>query len=131
MPREQWDALVHGEGCPLCEKCDPSEPDNEDGYLVAVLRISHLRLWRNQFPAGNCVLICTKHVREPYHLTKEERAFFFADMMQAAEAIEKVFNPAKMNFLILGNRVPHLHALIMPRYYGDPAPGRPIGPGDP
>ena len=129
MPRERWDALVRGENCPLCEKCLRAEPVNEDGYLVAVLSISHLRLWSNQFPAGSCVLICTKHVWEPYHLTKEEQSIFFADMMWAAEALEQVFCPAKMNFLLLGNRVPHLHALIMPRYNDDPAPGRPIGPG--
>jgi diadenosine tetraphosphate (Ap4A) HIT family hydrolase len=31
-----------------------------------------------------------------------------------------------MNFEILGNAVPHLHCHVKPRYYGDPAPGRPI-----
>ena len=51
--------------------------------------------------------------------------------MRAAEAIDQVFAPAKMNISLLGNRVPHLHGWIMPRYYGDPAPGRPIAPGDP
>ena len=70
-------------------------------------------------------------LREPYHLELHERSAFFADMMDAAEALDRVFKPAKMNYLLLGNRVPHLHALIQPRYYGDSAPGRPIGPGDP
>jgi diadenosine tetraphosphate (Ap4A) HIT family hydrolase len=51
--------------------------------------------------------------------------------MCAAQAIERVFSPEKMNFQLLGNLVPHLHAHIVPRYYGDPAPGRPIGQGDP
>jgi len=49
-------------------------------------------------------------------------------MIDAAQAIERVFNPAKMNFQLLGNAVPHLHAHIVPRHYGDPAPGRPIDP---
>ena len=35
-----------------------------------------------------------------------------------------------MNFQLLGNLVPHLHARIVPRYYGDPAPGRPLDLGD-
>lgn len=30
-----------------------------------------------------------------------------------------------MNYLTLGNAVPHLHTHLIPRYYGDPAPGRP------
>ena len=33
-----------------------------------------------------------------------------------------------MNFQILGNLVPHLHAHLVPRSYGDPAPGRPLDP---
>jgi diadenosine tetraphosphate (Ap4A) HIT family hydrolase len=52
-------------------------------------------------------------------------------MMHVAQALERLFDPVKMNFAMLGNLVPHLHAHIQPRYYGDPAPGRPIGPGDP
>ena len=34
-----------------------------------------------------------------------------------------------MNINLLGNLVPHLHAHLVPRYYDDPAPGRPIDPG--
>jgi diadenosine tetraphosphate (Ap4A) HIT family hydrolase len=130
MPRERWDALVRGENCPLCAECQSVEPINEHGYTVADLRLSRLRLAANQFPPGYCVLICTKHVRESYHLTRKEQSLFFSDMMCAAQAIELVFNPVKMNFQLLGNLVPHLHVHIVPRYYGDPAPGRPIGPGD-
>jgi diadenosine tetraphosphate (Ap4A) HIT family hydrolase len=33
-----------------------------------------------------------------------------------------------MNFQILGNAVPHLHCHIIPRFYGDPAPGKPLDP---
>lgn len=34
-----------------------------------------------------------------------------------------------MNFQLLGNAVPHLHAHLVPRYYGDPALGMPIDQG--
>lgn len=131
MPRELWDALVRGNNCPLCAECCSTETRNEFGYTIATLRQSLLRLTMNQFPPGYCILICTKHVQEPYHLTAEEQHLFFDDLWCAAKAIERVFNPIKMNFQILGNLVPHLHVHITPRYYGDVAPGRPIGPGDP
>ena len=130
MPRERWTALVRGEDCPLCEECRSAERVNEYGYTVADLRLSRLRLAANQLPPGYCVLICTRHVREPYHLTREEQGLFFDDMLCAAQAIERVFNPAKMNFQLLGNLVPHFHAHIVPRYYGDPAPGRPLDLGE-
>jgi diadenosine tetraphosphate (Ap4A) HIT family hydrolase len=131
MPRARWNALVRGEGCPLCAECAATEPSNRHGYTVADLRLSRLRLSANQFPAGYCLLICKKHVVEPFHLSAAERTLFFDDTMLAAQALERVFSPTKMNFSLLGNAVPHLHAHITPRYYGDPCPGRPVGPGDP
>lgn len=128
IPREQWEALIRGIDCPLCAACQSDEPANDYGYTIADLHLSRLQLARNQFVPGYCVLICTRHVREPYHLTREEQSLFFDDMMHAAQALEQVFKPIKMNFQLLGNLVPHLHAHLVPRYYGDPAPGQPIDP---
>jgi diadenosine tetraphosphate (Ap4A) HIT family hydrolase len=54
---------------------------------------------------------------------------FFQDLVRAARALDRVFAPVKMNINLLGNLVPHLHAHLVPRYYDDPAPGRPIDPG--
>ena len=34
-----------------------------------------------------------------------------------------------MNYNILGNVIPHLHTHILPRYFTDNAPNRPIDPG--
>lgn len=128
MPRDQWDALVRGEGCPACAEVTSSEPENEHGFYVTDLELSRLRLAANQFVTGYCVLICHRHVREPYELSKQDRSLFFDDLMRVGWALERVFNPVKMNFTILGNAVPHLHAHILPRYYGDPAPNHPIDP---
>jgi diadenosine tetraphosphate (Ap4A) HIT family hydrolase len=50
--------------------------------------------------------------------------------MRAARALERVFQPVKMNFLMLGNAIPHLHCHLIPRFYGDAAPGRPLLPDD-
>jgi diadenosine tetraphosphate (Ap4A) HIT family hydrolase len=51
---------------------------------------------------------------------------FFEDLMLVGKVLEEVYSADKMNFEILGNSVPHLHCHIIPRYYGDPAPNRPI-----
>jgi len=128
MPRETWDALVRGEGCPLCGAITATHSADEFGFTIADLEISRLRLVTNQYVQGYCVLICHKHVREPYELAANEQALFFEDMMRAGKVLEQVFAATKMNFQILGNAVPHLHAHILPRYYGDDAPGRPIVP---
>jgi diadenosine tetraphosphate (Ap4A) HIT family hydrolase len=128
MPIEQWNALVRGDGCPLCAEVESGEPANQHGYFVATLDASRLRLQMNQYVSGYCVLISTIHVREPYELPPAERARYFEDLMRAARALGQVFLPVKMNYQILGNAVPHLHCHLVPRYYGDPASGFPIDP---
>jgi diadenosine tetraphosphate (Ap4A) HIT family hydrolase len=126
MPRERWDALVRGEGCPMCAGLDRGDEVDALGYTVADLAISRLRLAANQSVRGYCVLICHRHVREPYHLDPADAGRFFDDLMRAATAMEQVFEPIKMNLELLGNALPHLHCHLKPRYYGDAAPGAPI-----
>lgn len=127
-PLAEWEALVRGDNCPLCAAVVTEAADDEYGTTVADLAFSRLRLVRNQFVRGYCVLISHRHVREPYELNDAERHLFFDDMMRVGRALERVFQPLKMNFELLGNAIPHLHAHILPRYYGDPAPHRPIHP---
>lgn len=105
-----------------------TEPVDAFGYTIADLQLSRLRLVPNQYVKGYCVLICHVHAREPYELRADQQALFFQDMLRAGRALEQVFASTKMNFQILGNAVPHLHAHILPRYYGDDAPSRPIHP---
>lgn len=98
------------------------------GTTVADLEVSRLRLAANQSVPGYCILICTRHVREPYELPPAESAAFFRDLLRVGRAVETAFGAVKMNFEIQGNVVPHLHCHLKPRYYGDPAPERPIHP---
>ncbi len=125
--RDQWGALVRGDDCPACAEVRAGV--TEEGYVVARLQLSHLRLMRNQFVPGYAVLVCTHHAPEPYHLAPDDQVRFFQDLVRATRALDRVFAPAKMNINLLGNLVPHLHAHLLPRYYDDPAPGRPIDPG--
>ncbi len=124
MARERWDALVRGDGCPACDEVQTTAVEHEQGFFVTDLDVSRLRLARNQFIPGYCVLLARRHVREPYELDREDRARFFEDMLQVGRALEHAFGAIKLNFEILGNAVPHLHVHIKPRYYGDPAPNR-------
>ena len=119
---------MRGKGCPLCAAITATQPADQFGYTIADLKISRLRLVTNQYVQGYCVLICHTHVREPYELAADDQALFFEDMLRAGKALEQAFAATKMNFQILGNAVPHLHAHILPRYYGDDAPSRPIVP---
>jgi diadenosine tetraphosphate (Ap4A) HIT family hydrolase len=110
----------------MCADLHRQEAVDAYGYTVRDLTVSRLRLAANQSVRGYCVLICNRHVREPYHLGRVDAQHFFDDLMRAAEAIDRVFEPIKMNLELLGNALPHLHCHIKPRYYGDAAPGAPI-----
>jgi diadenosine tetraphosphate (Ap4A) HIT family hydrolase len=53
-------------------------------------------------------------------------AGFWADVTAVRKAIADELQPAKVNYLTLGNWVPHLHTHVVPRYPDDPAAGGPI-----
>ncbi len=74
-----------------------------------------------------------RHVADPTELTEDEAASYFADVLRVGRAIEKMCRPAKMNFEMLGNSLPHLHTHVVPRYLDDGAPcwPFPFPDGDP
>lgn len=130
MPRDQWNTLRAGDN-DLARYANAPYHDvlvTNDGFTVADLERSRLILKRNQYVQGYCVLVAKSSVAEPHHMRPPERQLYFEDLMLAAEAIEKVFQPIKMNFKSLGNVVPHLHFHIIPRYENDPAPNADINP---
>ncbi len=113
----RWAALMRGEGCPFCTR----QPDvNEFSLKVADLSVSTLWLERDQRFRGYCVLVYGRHVTELTRLSPSETLAYHADLLRAAGAIERALHPDKMNYLLLGNTVPHLHWHIVPRFKDDP-----------
>ncbi len=126
---DNWDTLISGESCPLCDFIRSGRAEDDHGIVIANLTFSRLFLAKNQFVKGYCVLICHRHVIEPFELSAEERASYFDDLARVGDALQKAFNADKMNYNILGNVIPHLHTHLLPRYFTDSAPNRPIDPG--
>lgn len=125
---ENWDSLINGELCPVCDLIRSDAHEDEHLIRVCDLSLSRLYLAKNQFVKGYCVLICQRHVIELYELSGPERAAYFDEVALAASVLQKVFAADKMNYNILGNVSPHLHTHILPRYFTDGAPHRPIDP---
>lgn len=115
MPRERLDALIRGDDCLLCQAVKTDVMAAEYGHTVADLDFDRLRLSRNQYVRSNSVVICQLHVCEPHELAQGERAVFFEDMVCSARALERVFNPEKLNDLLRGNSIPHLHGHLVRR----------------
>ena len=75
-----------------------------------------------QFYRGSTLLVLRDHVTELHHLAPEIRHRFTEDACRMAEALDKTFQPIKMNHALLGNSVPHLHWHLIPRRESDPFP---------
>ena len=128
MPRDRW-GVGAGRGLPRLRRSDEwRRRQRRDGYFVTDLSVTRSRLQREQHVPGWCVLLLRRHVREPHELPPDERFAFFDEMVRVGRALEQVYAAQKINYSILGNIVPHLHAHIQPRYYGDPYPGGTVSP---
>ena len=126
---ENWDALIRGENCPVCHLIESDALEEDHGIFIADLSFSRLFLSKNQYVQGYCVLMCHRHVIEPYELTVDERTMYFNDLALVGQSLKTAFKADKLNYNILGNVIPHLHTHILPRYFIDDAPNRPIDPG--
>ena len=125
---KNWDSLISGEICPVCDLVHSDAHEDEHLIQIYDLTLSRLYLSKNQFVKGYCVLICRRHVIELSELSRPERAAYFDEVALVANVLQKIFAADKMNYNILGNVSPHLHTHILPRYFTDSAPNRPIDP---
>ncbi|MGE5579261.1 MAG: HIT family protein [Bacillota bacterium] len=69
-----------------------------------------------QFLPGYCLLLAYPKVGSLNDLSLEQRADFLLDMSLLGDAIHAVCKPLRVNYEILGNTDPFLHAHISPRY---------------
>jgi diadenosine tetraphosphate (Ap4A) HIT family hydrolase len=122
---DDWDERMAGRGCPLCAALGRGDSD----YSVAVRtgEFAEVYLERRTRLPGYCVVIWRLgHVAEPTDLADEQASGYWREVLAVGRAVREHFDPVKMNYLTLGNTVPHLHTHVVPRYRDDPAPGGPI-----
>jgi diadenosine tetraphosphate (Ap4A) HIT family hydrolase len=121
-----WDQLIRGIGCEMCE----SARLDSDQYGIRILATENTDaiLQRAAVQPGYTLVIWRgKHVNEPTELTAAEASDYWRDVLIVARALMEYYKPMKMNYQTLGNSLPHLHTHLVPRYSdNDPAPGRPF-----
>ncbi len=107
--------------CPMCAKWH-SEPD------LRVVELEHccVMLNRDQFFPGYTFVFTQNHVTELFHLEREVRGAVMEEVTATAGALYNLFRPAKMNYELLGNMVPHMHWHLVPRFADDLLWPRPI-----
>jgi diadenosine tetraphosphate (Ap4A) HIT family hydrolase len=110
----------------MCEEGRPD--DNTFGIRVLSGRFADAYLQRASIQRGYVVVIWRgRHVVEPTELSDDEGTSFWRDVLTTGRAVQALHKPLKMNYLISGNTLPHLHAHVLPRYEeSDPNPGNPF-----
>lgn len=104
--------------------CSHWESDRE--MQIVELPHSCVILNRDQFFPGYTLLFTKIHVTELFHLDQNVRSALMEEVTAVAQALFSVYKPAKMNYELLGNMVPHIHWHIVPRFASEPLWPRPI-----
>ena len=73
-----------------------------------------------QFLPGYCLLLADPVVASLNDLADARRAEFLRDMARLGDAILRVTSADRINYEILGNSEPELHAHVFPRYATEP-----------
>src|SRR5579859_2201989 len=121
-----WTDRMAGKDCPMC----PTLGQGDNDYCVSVFtgEVAEVYLERRSRLPGYCIVIWRHgHVAEPTDLDPLQASQYWTEVLAAGRAVLTRFEPVKLNYMTLGNVVPHLHTHVLPRYQDDPAPGGPIG----
>jgi diadenosine tetraphosphate (Ap4A) HIT family hydrolase len=114
-----WEELKQAGACPICLAGRPE-------HVLADRRATWITAAPEAPLPGYACVVSKRHVVEPFELPADELAAFWDDAMFAARVLKTIFDPAKLNYEIHGNTIPHLHLHLYPRYAGDPYVGGPI-----
>lgn len=98
----------------ICPLCQPSPHDIlwQDDFCRVVL------LNDVDYPAY-CRVELIQHIKEMTDLTPADRARTMKVVFAVETAIREVIKPDKINLASLGNKTPHMHWHIIPRFEAD------------
>lgn len=105
---------------PDCMYCQETEKLKSLMIFIAELPNSKLYLFRDQTYFGRCLVAYKGHVSELCTLGDADAAAFIKDVCTAARAVSAAFNPQKINYGAYGDKLPHLHFHIVPKYDSGP-----------
>jgi diadenosine tetraphosphate (Ap4A) HIT family hydrolase len=120
-----WEQRVAGVDCAMCA----SSGQEDNGYGLRILDGAFVDayLQRKTPQPGYAVAIWKHgHVVELDDLDDPALAGYTIEVARVGGAIQRRFRAAKMNYLTLGNALPHLHTHVQARFLDDPAPGSPL-----
>jgi diadenosine tetraphosphate (Ap4A) HIT family hydrolase len=96
------------------------EDERRDNLMIEIgkLSVSTVFLFKEQTYRGRCNVVYKDHVKELFDLNEQDLAAFMNDVKKVAAAIDKAFQPNKINYGAYGDTLHHLHMHVVPKYEG-------------
>ncbi len=101
-----------------CMYCAENEKLQSLMLPIGDLPTGKLYLFKEQTYFGRVVLAYKDHVNHLTDLTEEEAAAFMKDILRVGKAVMKAVSPAKVNYGMFSDTLPHLHVHIVPKQEG-------------
>ncbi|MCH5245553.1 MAG: HIT family protein [Muribaculaceae bacterium] len=103
-----------------CLYCTNNETLHSLMIEIAPLKVSRAFLFKEQTYHGRCLVAYNRHVNDLNELSDAELADFMADVARVTRAMQKVFNPVKINYGAYSDKLSHLHFHLAPKYVDGP-----------
>lgn len=109
-------------------KSDPKQclycTNNQTLYDLMIeicdLSVSRVFLFKEQTYRGRCLVAYQGHVNDLNELSEENRNAFMEDVVRVTRAMQKAFNPEKINYGAYSDKLSHLHFHLVPKYVDGP-----------
>ena len=93
---------------------------SENPTVIARVRSGWVVMGDEQVVEGYCLLLSDPVVPSLNSLDEAARLAYLSDMVALGDAVARVTGAARINYEILGNLEPALHAHVVPRYATEP-----------
>ena len=103
-----------------CLYCTNNETLHNLMIEIAPLKVSRVFLFKEQTYKGRCLVAYNGHVNDLNELTPEQLHDFMDDVAAVTRAMQKVFNPEKINYGAYSDKLSHLHFHLAPKYVDGP-----------
>ena len=103
-----------------CLYCTNNQTLHDLMIEIAPLSVSRAFLFKEQTYHGRCLVAYNGHVNDLNELSDEQRNAFMSDVARVTRAMQKVFNPEKINYGAFSDTLCHLHFHLVPKYVGGP-----------
>lgn len=97
-----------------CELCQ-----HTGGILLWKNELCRVILLENTPFKGFCRVVLNKHVKEMTDLPESEQHALMRIVFKVEHVLRELFRPEKINLASLGNKTPHIHWHVTPRFVED------------